>query len=239
MAVILVGTFAFAKIIMEKNAKNRLGGDIEVSRIGLPGALSLQAYLGIHGKVRSESKSVKIEAKAHAKDAAGEIKPVTAIIKSIDRKYPLYSKWEFTDKKRRNIFGHFAKGTIRGAVVTKSLLSELGIEVGEHFLIGDKMFVATAILTKEPDAPSDDNAPRMLVSTKGFFEMLNVNRQYDHKVIYSYRIKLPNNADTAEWKTNFKNVFGGDNWQVRSWQEMRPPLSPAQNGLLFLLLFWP
>lgn len=223
LAIIFIGIFAVAKVSVEKNAKLKLGGDVEVSRVGAPGKLSVLAFLSLNGKVTSEIMSVRVEVKANEKDTTKEIRPVTAFLKSIDNKYPLYGKMEVTEKTRKNILGSFIHKTINGAVVSRSLLDELGIKSGQHFKIGDKMYVAAAVLVDEPDAPEgSENTPRILTRPKGFNDMLQVNQNYAPDVNYIYRVKLAKKADLDEWRERFQNTFGKEQWQIRDWRDYAP-----------------
>lgn len=223
LAILFFAAIAAAKVICEKNAKSLLGGDVEITRVGEQAPLNVFTFLSLYSKERSLSLTRQVLVVPLEKDAVPGAKPATAVLKVVDRTYPLYGKLEFTDLKRQRPFGIYAKGTMHGASVSKSLLNEIGINPGGHFFIGKQIFVASAVIDNEPDYKrSASDLPRIMVSRNGYGALFANSYEFPDDPTYSYRVKLDKNDNVESWRNKFEEVFADQGWQVRDWRENMP-----------------
>ncbi|MFA7431637.1 MAG: FtsX-like permease family protein, partial [Rhodospirillaceae bacterium] len=89
-------------------------------------------------------------------------------VKAVDDVYPLYG--EIRLNPAQPLHPALARqGDAWGAVVEPSMALRLGLEVGDHFRLGDAVFIVAALIEREPDrvATAFSFGPRVMISLDG------------------------------------------------------------------------
>ncbi len=146
-------------------AQEILGGDIALSadRVFTPKERSTFARAG--------RVALSAAGRAMAESPAGERRMVE--LRGVDAAYPLAGQVDLTDVAGRPVTLAAAlapDGGPPGAAVESALLDRLGLQLGQTFTVGDKPFVARAILVAEPDRLTRGFAlgPRVLTRLSAF-----------------------------------------------------------------------
>ena len=153
---------------LASEAQEMLGGD-----------LAIQADRAFTAKERAvfarAGRSVYTEAsRAMAEAPTGERRMVE--LRAIGAGYPLAGKVELTGPDGRPVALSDALAPLGGlpaAAVEQTLLDRLQLKLGQSFTVGDKRFLASAVLVSEPDRLTRGFAlgPRVLVRLKDFAAM--------------------------------------------------------------------
>ena len=153
---------------LASEAQEMLGGD-----------LAIQADRAFTAKERAvfarTGRSVYTEAsRAMAEAPSGERRMVE--LRAIGAGYPLAGKVELTGPDGQPVALSDALAPLGGlpaAAVEQTLLDRLQLKLGQSFTVGDKRFLASAVLVSEPDRLTRGFAlgPRVLVRLKDFAAM--------------------------------------------------------------------
>jgi putative ABC transport system permease protein len=153
-------------------AREILGGDLVVS-VDRPFTARERALLG-----RAERASYAAATRGMAEAPSGERRMVE--LRAVDGAYPLAGEVDLTGAAGQPLALGQAlepQDGVPGAAVEQSLLDRLGLHLGQSFTVGDKPFVARAVLVSEPDRLTRGFAlgPRVLVrlgdfKADGFFK---------------------------------------------------------------------
>ncbi len=146
-------------------AQQILGGDVAVSADRAFNAKE-RALLGRQGRV-----SYAAAARSMAEAPSGARRMVE--LRGVDGAYPLAGQVELTDDAGRPMTLGQAFAPLHGApgaAVEQELLDRLGMRLGQIFTVGDKAFVARAVLVSEPDRLTRGFAlgPRVLTRLGAF-----------------------------------------------------------------------
>ena len=116
--------------------------------------------------------------------------------KAVDPRYPLYGSLETTPSLGFDAL-FSAEDGVYGVAVAPLLLDRLGVEVGDHVLLGNAEFEIRAVIDSEPDALSDGFgfAPRLMFSRGGLAAAGLI--QVGSLVEYAYKLKLSPGASDA------------------------------------------
>ena len=141
-------------------------------------------------------------------DQSGEVQRALTQIKAVDDAYPLLGHVEL----RPDIpLSQALRGTndLPGAVMDPTLLSRLGLSVGDSFALGTQNFVLMAALDYEPDGAADGFTlgPRTLVRTQDLENsgLLQPGTLFSTK----YRLDLPQGTDLAVISVKAAQAFDG------------------------------
>ena len=150
---------------LASESREILGGDVVVSA---DRALTPKERNVLEGAGRV-TYSVAVRSMAEA--PSGERRMVE--LRGVDRAYPLAGSVELTDAAGRPVSMAVAlkpQAGIPGAAVETDLLNRLRLGLGQTFTVGDKPFVARAILVSEPDRLTRGFAlgPRVLTRMEAF-----------------------------------------------------------------------
>ena len=153
---------------LASEAQEILGGDlaIQADRVFTPKERAVFARTG---------RSVYTEAsRAMAEAPSGERRMVE--LRAIGAGYPLAGKVELAGPDGRPVSLSDALAPLAGlpaAAVEQTLLDRLQLKLGQSFTVGDKRFLASAVLVSEPDRLTRGFAlgPRVLVRLKDFAAM--------------------------------------------------------------------
>ena len=109
-----------------------------------------------------------------------------------------------------------------GALVEQSLLTRLGIEVGDMVKVGDAEFRIRGILTVEPDRAirAFNLGPRFMISLDGLIDTGLV--QPGSLVYNAYRLRLPDRETVEQLRDDLQEQFPEAGWRLRTWREAAP-----------------
>jgi putative ABC transport system permease protein len=146
-------------------ARDILGGDVVVS--------ADRAFTDKETAVLKRTGPVAFSAavRSMAEAPSGQRRMVE--LRGVDTAYPLAGQVDLADAAGRPVplaEAFRPDGRTPGAAVEKTLLERLGLQLGQSFTVGDKPFVARAILEAEPDRLTRGFAlgPRVLVRLEAF-----------------------------------------------------------------------
>ena len=150
---------------LASESREILGGDVVVSA---DRALTAKERKVLEGAGRV-TYSVAVRGMAEA--PSGERRMVE--LRGVDRAYPLAGSVELTNAAGRPVSMADAlrsEGGVPGAAVETDLLNRLRLGLGQTFTVGDKPFIARAILVSEPDRLTRGFAlgPRVLTRMEAF-----------------------------------------------------------------------
>jgi putative ABC transport system permease protein len=199
------------------DARELLGGDVEARLAYRPANAAERRYLERSGKL-SEVALLR----ATARDRAGERHTLISL-KAVDAAYPLYGNITLSPAQAlgaalRREDAHF------GAVVDPAILTRLGLGLGDRLDIGDAVLQIRAVFKNEPDAAEVGFVlgPRVLISIAALAE--TGLTQPGALVTYSYRLRLPANADAARWAAQTRAAFPEAGWEIRTFAAASPEL---------------
>ena len=146
-------------------AREILGGDVVVSS-DRKFSDSAKAVFAATGPV-----AYSAAARTMAEAPSGERRMVE--LRGVDGAFPLAGTVELADAAGRPVRladALASRGLVPGAVVEQTLLDRLGLKLGQSFTVGDRPFVARAILVSEPDRLTRGFAlgPRVLTRLDAF-----------------------------------------------------------------------
>ena len=184
-AIGAVGSVADAmKAGISGNARLLLGGDFEISSMHMPADSAILASLS-----DSARQSNVIQMRAMLRVDGGNRKLVE--MKAVDSAYPLVGQVELSPARPiQDALQNF------GAVADSSLLTSLGLEVGDTAQLGDVEVVITGALEAEPDNAISfvSFGPRLIVS-RDTLEATGL-KQPGSFITYRSRFLLDNPAQT-------------------------------------------
>jgi len=190
------------------DAREILGGDIELRLLYQPATPEQQAYLASTGEV-SDSR----EMRAMARPATGDQRTLVEL-KAVDSAYPLYGIVDLDPAMP--LADALAQHNGRwGAVVDPNLLERLNLRIGDSIHVGDGDFEIRASIAREPDRGAGVFilGPRLMVAdaSLGSTGLL----QPGSLVYHVYRLKLPPGTDASAWRDALKVKFPAAVWRVR------------------------
>ncbi len=213
-----VGSLATAVTTgMERDAREMLGGDLDVTLAYRAATPEQQAYLGKSGDL-SEIASMR----GMARTISGESRSLIEL-KGVDKAYPLYG--EVTLDPPQDLATALAKRDGKwGAVVAPELISRLGLKVGDPIRIGEIDLEIRAAIVHEPDAVTGFVilGPRVLTSLDALRDTGLVIP--GSLISYGYRLRFPEATDTRAWADRAKVAFPDAGWRIRDFNNAAPSL---------------
>ena len=218
---------------LASEAREILGGDIALSadRAFTPRETAAFARLG--------PITYTAAARSMAESPSGERRMVE--LRGADGAYPLAGQVELQDATGRPVALQAAlasaPGSPPGAAVESTLLDRLGLKLGQTFTVGDKPFVARAILIAEPDRLTRGFAlgPRVLTRLRdfraaGFFHAPGFGGS-------SARVLLPAGADPDRTLRALRRALPGSALQTRQRGNATPGIGRLIDQLEYFLGF--
>jgi putative ABC transport system permease protein len=206
-----------------------LGGDLAVTSERRVFSPAERAVIEKAGRV-----SWAAAVRAMAQSPAGERRIVE--LRGVGPTYPLAGKVQLQGVATLTAAFRVENG-VYGAAVEQSLLDKLSLRLGDRFQVGDKTFVARAVLLTEPDRLSRGFAlgPRVLTSMDTLQRAGFVNRGLP--VIQTARIALPPGEQLAPAVAALKKDLGGGGFRVRHRDDATPGLDWIIDQLEYFLAF--
>ncbi len=213
------------------NARALLGADVEI-RVAAHGATGDQlAWL----KDNSETLIIVREMRAMAYATASPARTLVEF-KGVDPAYPLYGSVTLSP------FISLAEALetrdgAPGAVAEKTLLSRIGLAVGDRLQVGDTEIEVRATIVREPDRVSGafTLGPRLMVTNETFDAtgLVRPGSMLRHK----YRVRLPPAETVGSWVEKLDSAFPDAAWRVYDLDDAQPSVKRFVNRLgMFLTL---
>lgn len=213
-----VGSLASAVTAgMERDAREMLGGDLDVTLAYRPATAEQKAYLGKNADL-SEVASMRGMARTLSGDDRSLIE-----LKGVDNAYPLYGSVTL-DPPQQLPAALSKRDGIWGAVVAPELIARLNAKIGDKIRIGDSELQIRATIVHEPDAVTGFVilGPRVLIS---FDALRDTGLVVPGSLIsYGYRLRFADPTDTRAWTEQTKVAFPDAGWRVRDFNNAAPSL---------------
>jgi putative ABC transport system permease protein len=191
-----------------KNAREILGGDIELRLLYQPASAEQRNYFAANAVV-SDSR----EMRAMARPGDGDQRTLVEL-KAIDAAYPLYGKVDLDPQMTLEDALRIQDG-VWGAVADANLLARLGLKVGDTIAVGDGSFEIRAAIVREPDRGAGIFilGPRLMIAD-GALESTGLV-QPGSLIYHLYRLRLPDGGDGKSWVERLRARFPEAIWRIR------------------------
>jgi putative ABC transport system permease protein len=217
LACVVVATVMLASVwllgqglsgALDASGPRILGGDLAISVVNVSLDQQLLQRLAELGTL---SRVAELRTSATANN-----KSLTVELKAVDANYPLFGSLEvhseapfYSDLQAPN--------ESASAVVDRSLLTHLGIELGDTLQLGSTPFIVRALIAREPDRLSSGRfmvGPRVLVSLNRLPEtgLTGVGSLID----YRYRLRLDEAVDMDSALKVLEQLKPDHGWEVET-----------------------
>ena len=227
-----VGSLAEAfRAGLAENARALLGADVEI-RIAAHGATEEQlAWL----RDNSETLISVRELRAMAYATASDVRTLVEL-KGVDPAYPLYGSVALSPSISL-AEALETRGGVPGATVEKTLLSRIGLAIGDRVQVGDAEIEVRAVIVREPDrvAGAFTLGPRLMVTNETFDAtgLVRLGSMLRHK----YRVRLSATETVGPWVERLGAAFPDAAWRVYDLDDAQPSVKRFVNRLgIFLTL---
>ena len=240
MACIVLGVAAIAGVGslaeafragLAENARALLGADVEI-RVAAHGATDDQfAWLRDNSETLITVRELRAMAYANTSDERTLVE-----LKGIDPAYPLYGTMTLAPALPLSEALETHNG-LAGAVVEKTLLTRIGLAVGDTVRVGDTQVEIRATLVREPDrvAGAFTLGPRLMVTNDTFDAtgLVRLGSMLRHK----YRVRLAAGEMVRPWVERLGATFPGAAWRIYDLDDAQPSVKRFVNRLgIFLTL---
>ena len=240
MACIVLGVAAIAGVGslaeafragLAENARALLGADVEI-RVAAHGATDDQfAWLRDNSETLITVRELRAMAYANTSDERTLVE-----LKGIDPAYPLYGTMALAPALPLSEALETRNG-LAGAVVEKTLLTRIGLAVGDTVRVGDTQVEIRATLVREPDrvAGAFTLGPRLMVTNDTFDAtgLVRLGSMLRHK----YRVRLAAGEMVRPWVERLGATFPGAAWRIYDLDGAQPSVKRFVNRLgIFLTL---
>ncbi len=193
---------------LARDGQALLGGDMEFRLSQRAASVEDQAWIAARG---TPSETIQMRAMAEGLPSG---KRTLVELKAVDGAYPLYGQVDLAPVLP--LEGAFAgAGGLPGAAVEASLLTRLGLVVGDRLVLGKETFSITATISREPDKASEAFAlgPRVLISRAALAATGLV--QPGTLMQVAWRLKLPPDASPTQVAEAARQALPDAGWRVR------------------------
>ena len=193
---------------LEDSGPQILGGDLAISVVNVSLDQQFQQSLKELGTL---SRVAELRTSATADD-----KRLTIELKAVDANYPLFGNVELQSEVSLNKVLREKNG-VASAIVDRSLLAHLGIEVGETIKLGNTHFLVRDLLAREPDRLSSGRfmvGPRVLISLDQLAETGLTGS--GSLVDYRYRLRLDEGIDLDAALTRLRQLKPEHGWELET-----------------------
>jgi len=214
---------------LREDGRAILGGDVALRTQFQPAEPGQLAWLRDNAVV-SES----VEMRAMARTGAGDSTLVE--LKAVDDLYPLYGTLTLAGGGDAAA-ALASRDGIPGAVVEETVLTRLGVAVGDRVAVGDASFEIRGVIDREPDRAGGGFAlgPRLLMSVSALPDTGLIRP--GSMVGYHYRLALPPGSEVGRFVERVRTEFPDASWRIRTFDDAAPRLAEMIGRLtLFLTL---
>ena len=217
-AIAAVGSISSSMLAgLEKNGRVLLGGEVELRLIHRSASEEELAWL----RENSAELSATAELRAMARSVENPDSRRLVEVKAVDAAYPLYGAFE--TEPAMPLDRALAKdGATWGAIADESLLNTMDLERGDTIQVGDSRYEIRGTVAHEPDRAARifTLGPRLLVSRESL--AASGLEQPGSLIYYHYRMTLPPEAATADWKQALNEANPKAGWRVRDLDSAAP-----------------
>ena len=216
---------------LAENAHALLGADVEI-RVSAHGATPDQfAWLRNNSKTLITVRELRTMAYA-----TGSEERTLVELKGIDPAYPLYGSIVLTPFLPLSDVLAVRDG-LAGAAVERTLLSRIGIKIGDTVQVGNAHIEIRAIIAREPDrvAGAFTLGPRFMVTNETFDStgLARPGSMLRHK----YRVRLQPEETARSWVDKLNAAFPNAAWRIFDLDDAQPSVKRFINRLgIFLTL---
>lgn len=233
-AIAAVGTLSESiKEGLRHDARQLNGGDIAVALAQRPASTEEYAALAASGRL---SETLEMRAMARVPENAANDARSLVELKAVDALYPLAGSIGLEGG------GALAdalaqKDGLYGAAIERSLLSKLGVALGEVIEIGEARVRLTAVIEREPDKIASvlSYGPRVMVSDAALPATNLV--QPGSQIRYRYTIELPAGNDAAARAAALEAQFPKAGWRIVTTDDAAPGIRRFVDQLTLFLTF--
>jgi len=188
-----------------------LGGDVELKLIHREVKPDERAFMA----EKSEAVSAVANLRAMVKSPKTDQRTLVEL-KAVDDLYPLYGQITFENAPDLDLAAALGNTGGWGAVVEQTLLTRLGIEVGDLITINQLTVPVRAAIAYEPDRVADGVAigPRVMITKQALADTGLV--QLGSLIHYSYRMKVPASTDLGGLVEEIKATFPAAGWRINT-----------------------
>lgn len=217
---------------LRADAKQLLGGDIELRLVHRPTSAEERAYLG----QTSDAISKAVGMRAMAISTIGDKNRTLVQLKAVDNLYPLAGELLITPATNTQDALAIKDGHA-GALVDPNLLDKLGVGIGDLVRVGKAQFRIAGTIDKEPDRVTNmvNFGPRLMIATDALEATGLV--QPGSLIRYYYRLKLPAGTDTKGWRDDLTAAFPDAGWRIRGTDEAAPGVQRFIDRLTLFMSF--
>ncbi|GJL55558.1 MAG: ABC transporter permease [Nitrospirales bacterium] len=232
-AIVGVGLFAAnVEDAIFHDAKSLLGGDLEVSSRRFMSEDSREVLNALQAReieISHVSELAAMVAVTNKNAEPSSLAPATQLVelKAVEPSYPLYGAIETRpESSLASLFTRQASNCevipCFGAIVQKSLLISLHVDIGDQIMIGQAHFSITGIIKKEPDrvASAFSLGPRVLISRQALeaTELL----QPGSRIRERYRLRVPPSQSLRPLLGELRGRLAKEGVRVVSFQDAQP-----------------
>lgn len=217
---------------LRADAKQLLGGDIELRLVHRPTSAEERAYLDQTTNAVSEAVGMR----AMAVSTVDTNNRTLVQLKAVDQLYPLAGELQITpDIPTRDALS--VKNDHAGALVDPNLLEKLGVGIGDLVRVGKAEFRVTGTIDKEPDRVTNmiNFGPRLMISTDALEATGLV--QPGSLIRYYFRLDLPAGTDAKVWREDLVTAFPDAGWRIRGTDEAAPGVQRFIDRLTLFMSF--
>ncbi len=212
-----VGSFGAGLVDgLRENGRVILGGDVSLQTTMISLSEDQRDWLGERGAL---SETADLNAMATSPDRP----PLLVSLRAVDDLWPLYGAPALAPSMP--LGDAFAgQNGLPGAVVDRSFLERLDLEVGDSFALGDGLFRVAAELVDEPDRASApfQLGPRVIITQQALDAtgLAGPGSMVRHLT----RLRLADSAGLPVFLDDLEASYANAGWRVRSHNDANPQL---------------
>ena len=208
---------------LERDARQLLGGDVELEQANAPIAADELARIVPPGAALSEQVRLNSLASANGRT-------VSVSLKAVDAAYPLLGTVLLDPPMPLA-----AALADAGGVAEAALLARLGVRVGDRVRVGDAEVTIRAVLQREPDRIGGlySLGPRLLVA-RGTLDAAQVLLP-GALATYESKLVLPEGLDVAGFARELERAWPDAGWRARSPRDLQPQITRVTDRLATFL----
>ncbi|TVR78166.1 MAG: FtsX-like permease family protein [Rhodospirillales bacterium] len=241
LACLVVGVAAIAAVGsveqsivagLRADARQLLGGDVDVSRIHEPLAERERRLIND----RADETADVVEMRAMARAVNGDGIRALVELKAVDDAYPLVGHVQLRpDGPLDEALGY--RNGAWGAVLERGVLDRLGIAVGDAIQVGESSFVVRAVIEREPDrvATVAGFGPRLMIAAGALPETGLI--QPGSLVRFHTRAVLPPGTDVTRWAGELAAVMPDSGVRIRDVSGAAPGVERFVERMSLFLTF--
>lgn len=232
-SIAAVGTVSEAIVAgLRADGRALLGGDVDLRLLHRTTTQDQDAYLA----QQAEDLSRTVEMRAMTRPADRRGRRAMVELKAVDEAYPLVGDVALVPDLPLEEAVARRDGTW-GAVAEQTLLTRLGVGVGDRLHIGEATVEVRAVIEREPDRVASvfNFGPRLMVADDALPDTGLV--QPGSLIRYHTRITVPAETGVVSWIEDLKAAFPKAGWRIRDTGGAAPGLARFIERMTLFLSF--